>query len=704
MTTRDSRAHGDTLVFVNIMIRKEIILKTLDTLTASMAPDEIESNTAGFSANELSERTGYDRSNVSRDLNALVYESKALKLAGRPVRFLGKSAWEHLNDKIHSFDRAAELPAVHSSATVLSSRTLENLIGVEGSIKSAIDLAKMSVLYPRKLNILLMGETGVGKTTFAEAVYFYARKKSLIDQNASFVSFNCSEYADNPQLLFSHLFGHVKGAFTGANYDKSGLVEEAKGGILLLDEIHRLKHESQEMLFHLIDRGCYRKLGETGTATKADLMLIGATTERIDSFLLNTFKRRFPIVIHIPALDERTLSERFQIIAESFYRESRDLRLPLCVKRDAMLLILTYPCTGNIGQLISDIQLACANCFRLHIDENREMSIDPSVLSPHIQAGASLSLTGRKEEANRLMGENQAFLFDARCDKNTHFGVGNGKEMRIVGETSLRTFHREIDRVFKKRNTAVNSVDKDLTTYVEKKADDVPDYYPDSGSRRETLRIITTCITGEGSAVKIAERIKKEISLIEEVNILVLPMNVDKTKPADLAHLADKNLLAVVGTVNPNFDNVPFIPLEDVVLEDGIEKLRSLLKVALRDTFRDEDRVRAKTMELLRDATMFIDNEKVMREGEKVFDLIETDMSPRRLQSLRIRFLLHLACMLERVLQKLPLEISERDTVTERTHGHYKEIRRAMKGIEAAFGVEIPDVEIRFLNDLIYTV
>ena len=115
---------------------------------------------------------------------------------------------------------------------------------------------------PRGLHTLLLGETGVGKTLFAETIYKYAKSTKVLDEEAPFISFNCADYANNPQLLLSYLFGVKKGTYTGANEDRDGIVEKANGGILFLDEIHRLPPEGQEILFYLIDKGEYRPLGE----------------------------------------------------------------------------------------------------------------------------------------------------------------------------------------------------------------------------------------------------------------------------------------------------------------------------------------------------------------------------------------------------------------------------------------------------------
>lgn len=80
-------------------------------------------------------------------------------------------------------------------------------------------------------------------------MYDYALEIKAISETAPFIIFNCADYAENPQLLLSQLFGHVKGAYTGAAVLKKGLVEKADGGILFLDEVHRLPPEGQELLY-----------------------------------------------------------------------------------------------------------------------------------------------------------------------------------------------------------------------------------------------------------------------------------------------------------------------------------------------------------------------------------------------------------------------------------------------------------------------
>lgn len=124
------------------------------------------------------------------------------------------------------------------------------IIGSQGSLSMQIQMARAAVCYPPDgLHMLILGATGVGKTMLAREIWRYAveqRKKEM-----PFITLNCAEYADNPQLLLSQLFGHEKGAFTGAIEKKTGLIDQADGGILFLDEIHRLGLPGRKFCFLL---------------------------------------------------------------------------------------------------------------------------------------------------------------------------------------------------------------------------------------------------------------------------------------------------------------------------------------------------------------------------------------------------------------------------------------------------------------------
>lgn len=105
---------------------------------------------------------------------------------------------------------------------------------------------------PNGLNILITGHSGVGKSYLADKIAAYARQKNVIEADTPYIVLNCADYANNPELVSSMLFGYVKGAYTGADESKEGLLKEANGGYLFLDEVHRLSSENQEKLFSFI--------------------------------------------------------------------------------------------------------------------------------------------------------------------------------------------------------------------------------------------------------------------------------------------------------------------------------------------------------------------------------------------------------------------------------------------------------------------
>jgi transcriptional regulator with AAA-type ATPase domain len=113
----------------------------------------------------------------------------------------------------------------------------------------------------------------------------------------------------------------------------------------------------------LIDKGKFRRLGESNNFRAISIMLIAATTENIESYLLLPFRRRIPMLIELPSLEARSLEERFRIIVSFLKEEAGRLGLKIHMDYSAIVALLMYDCPGNIGQLYSDIQVACARAF-----------------------------------------------------------------------------------------------------------------------------------------------------------------------------------------------------------------------------------------------------------------------------------------------------------------------------------------------------
>jgi transcriptional regulator with AAA-type ATPase domain len=251
--------------------------------------------------------------------------------------------------------------------------TFSRLVGYEGSLLKNVKQGQAAILYPPfGLPTLIVGESGTGKTLFAEYMYKYAVQKKVIKENAPFVSLNCADYSDNPQLLVSILYGYKKGTFTGADQDTEGLVERANHGMLFLDEIHRLPPKGQEMLFSILDKGKFRRMGEVDADREAHIYFIGATTENIESSLLLTFRRRIPMIIELPALEERSLQEKVQLIYGFFQEEANRTNDKILVNAKIMAAFACKKYSGNIGQLKSEIQVTCANAYVDKINNKRE--------------------------------------------------------------------------------------------------------------------------------------------------------------------------------------------------------------------------------------------------------------------------------------------------------------------------------------------
>ncbi|GMA08181.1 transcriptional antiterminator [Tetragenococcus halophilus subsp. flandriensis] len=351
-----------------------------------------------FSTEEIMNKMNLGRTQVSRTLNQLVSDNILFKINTRPVLFSLKEFFA----KKYQLEIASEYESIEIFKTKLNSisseKVFEKVIGYNSGLAEAVEQLKTAIFYPNNgLPVLLMGETGVGKSYFAQIMDEYMVREGVLLENSPFFTLNCAQYANNPELLSGILFGYTKGAFTGADEDHKGLLEAADKGVLFLDEVHRLNDEGQEKLFNFMDKKNFSRIGET-KERQSKVRLVFATTESTESFL-PTFLRRIPIQIYIPSVAERSLFEKRQLIEYLFKKESQDIKRTIEVTPRVMDILLQTTFSGNIGEMENVIKYACGSAIA-HSNESRQVEIKIKDLPQKIYASfdSPVDLASTEEE------------------------------------------------------------------------------------------------------------------------------------------------------------------------------------------------------------------------------------------------------------------------------------------------------------------
>jgi Nif-specific regulatory protein len=233
-----------------------------------------------------------------------------------------------------------------------------NLIGKSDTWKSALEIVQR--VLDIDVAILITGESGTGKELVARAIHENGLRKGL-----AFVAVNCSAIPES--LIESELFGYVRGAFTGANATKKGLVEVADGGTLFLDEIADLPFALQSKLLRLLQEKEYRRIGDT-VIRSADIRIIAATNKDLKNEVKNGTMRedlyfRLNVVsIHLPPLRER--KDDIPLLAKHFLQRSAQMykRSIDSIHPDAMHMLLANPWKGNVREFQNVIERAVVLC------------------------------------------------------------------------------------------------------------------------------------------------------------------------------------------------------------------------------------------------------------------------------------------------------------------------------------------------------
>jgi two-component system response regulator PilR (NtrC family) len=233
-----------------------------------------------------------------------------------------------------------------------------NIIGKSEPMRKTFDLIKLAA--PSRSNILIQGESGTGKELVAKAIHHASPRA-----REAFVTVNSGSLP--PELLESSLFGHLKGAFTGAIATKRGLFEVADGGSIFLDEIGNINLETQAKLLRVIQEKEFMRLGSVDTI-KVDVRIIAATNADLQKLMAESkfredlFYRLNVITVQLPPLRRRR--EDIPLLIQHFLQKYSDenKRKVREVTPDAMRILMDHHWPGNVRELENTIERAVVLC------------------------------------------------------------------------------------------------------------------------------------------------------------------------------------------------------------------------------------------------------------------------------------------------------------------------------------------------------
>lgn len=316
-----------------------------------------------FSSNAIALDMEKNRVQISRELNNLVREDILIKTNTRPVYFFHRQTLEeqfHVHLSKNVFDSIEELLQEIKPNTI--HHIFSQLIGYNGSLNLCINQCIAAINYPGNgLPILLQGASGTGKSYIAQLIYQYANATEKI--KGKFITINCAEYSNNPELFLTNVFGYKKGAYTGADRDQNGILYQANQGVLFLDEVHGLLPECQEKIFQFMDSGMYHRVGDNENWYHSNVQIIMATTENPNDVLLKTLLRRIPLIVQIPNLSERPLQERKELIRYLFSKEEEYIHRKIEISRMVYHVLQSVFFQGNIGKIKNIIKTTVANAL-----------------------------------------------------------------------------------------------------------------------------------------------------------------------------------------------------------------------------------------------------------------------------------------------------------------------------------------------------
>ncbi|HUZ05930.1 MAG TPA: sigma-54 dependent transcriptional regulator [Candidatus Paceibacterota bacterium] len=304
---------------------------------------------------------------------------------------------------------------------------LENIVGESPVMQEIFEIVRQ--VAPTRATVLIGGESGTGKELVAKAIHQLSPRVKQ-----PFVTVHCAALA--PTLLESELFGHEKGAFTGAHERRIGRFEQAQGGTLFLDEIGEIDATIQVKLLRFLGERTFERVGSNKTLM-ADVRLVAATNKNLEElakagkFREDLFFRLRVVEIHLPPLRERTGD--IPLLAQKFLREfAGENKKPVNdFTADALHALMNYPWPGNVRELRTAIEHSVVLC--------RGEKISARELPPSVRGGRAVETRSSPEKALTVKDAEKQLIIRALKETDGNRTLAADK----IG-MSRRTFHRKL--------------------------------------------------------------------------------------------------------------------------------------------------------------------------------------------------------------------------------------------------------------------
>ena len=353
-----------------------------------------------FETQMISDVFGISRANVSTALNQLVKSNDLFKTSGKPVKYGLRKG------DVHNPDDA-----------------FGKLIGINGSLKNAVRLAKAFVLYPEKTLALISGEPGCGQYLLAKSIYNYAVERHVLKENAQFIILNMELYPTEDSIVEAF---------------KKEIPADAEEGVIYIEHLEAIDEQR---------RRDFAKVASSGDEKLK--YIIVCSKETSPGMKDSSFNSEFAFRIDLPSLNKRPFEERLELVEYFFRKESEKVNREIVINSELLRCFLMYRCPGNVSQLKDDIRSGCANAFVREIgNHSKQLHVYMSDCHPYVRKGF-LFYKENRDRIEKLIPANYTYTFNPR----------EGRKEQDAKKSSRTSIYESIDE--KVRELKIRSISEE---------------------------------------------------------------------------------------------------------------------------------------------------------------------------------------------------------------------------------------------------